>query len=69
MREKIIEGLKAHIQGKMYKHITNVHVLLEKPIGVAEHPDIVDTIESELSMLADCVDKLEVLNKFFNENN
>jgi hypothetical protein len=51
----------------MYKHITNVHVLLEKPTGVAEHPDIVDTIESELSMLADCVDKLEVLNKFFKE--
>ena len=65
MREKIIEGLKAHIQGKMYKHITNVHVLLEKPTGVAEHPDIIETIEKELAFIAEYDDKLEMLTKYF----
>ena len=38
---------------------------LEKGVGVPEHPDIMDTIEKELAIIAEYDDKLEVLKKYF----
>jgi hypothetical protein len=39
--------------------------LLENPVGVAEHPDIMETIEKELGMIAEYHDKLEMLETYF----
>ena len=47
------------------KHKTNVEVLLQKPVGVAEHPDTLETIEKELRIIADYDDQLEMLKKYF----
>ena len=33
--------------------------------GAIKHPDIIDTIEKELDVVADYEDKLNVLNKYF----
>ena len=33
--------------------------------GVAEHPDIMETIEKELGIIAEYDDKLSVLKKYF----
>ena len=38
---------------------------LENTVGVAEHPDIMDTIEKELAIIAEYDDKLNVLEKYF----
>ena len=51
MREKIIEAIKKHAEGHIEKHKTNVEVLLEKTVGIAEHPDTLETIEKELVLL------------------
>ena len=40
MRDTILKAFKSHAQGHIDKHIANVEVLLEKPVGVAEHPDL-----------------------------
>ena len=65
MREDLIKAsqlpFKAHIQ----KHKVNVENLLENSVGVAEHPDIMDSIEKELEIMAEYEDKLEILNKYF----
>ena len=45
MRAQIIEALKKHAEGHIEKHKTNVEVLLQKTAGIAEHPDILETIE------------------------
>jgi hypothetical protein len=47
----------------------NIETLLEKGVGVAEHPDIMDTIEKELEIMAEYDDKLSVLNKYFSIDN
>ena len=39
--------------------------MLDRPNGVAEHPDIIATIEAELSKIAEYEDKLTVLKKYF----
>lgn len=67
MRNEIIKALIAHAQGHIAKHVANVEILLEKAQGIAEHPDVLETIEKELSIIADYDDQLEMLNKYFNK--
>jgi hypothetical protein len=49
------------------KHRINVENYLRNGVGVAEHPDIMDSIEIELAHMAEYEDKLEMLNKYFGE--
>ena len=65
MREQMIEALKKHAEGHIEKHKTNVEVLMQKPVGVAEHPDTLATIEKELAIIAEYDDQLEMINKYF----
>jgi hypothetical protein len=64
-RNNMIEALKAHAQGHIKKHKMNVEVYLNNPVGVGEHPDILEAIEKELKVIAEYDDQLEVLNKYF----
>ena len=65
MREKIIKSLIAHAKGHIEKHKTNIEILLQKGVGVAEHPDTLETIEKELAIIAEYHDQIEVLEKYF----
>jgi hypothetical protein len=65
MRDKIKHVLEQHLQAHIDKHILNVEILLDKGVGVAEHPDIMGTIEKELEEISNYHDKLEVLRKYF----
>jgi hypothetical protein len=65
MRDQILAASKLHFQAHMEKHRVNVEILLEKGVGVAEHPDIMETIESELAQMAEYADKLEMLQEYF----
>ena len=69
MREDLINASKLHFRAHIEKHRINVETLLEKGVGVAEHPDIMDTIEKELGIIAEYDDKLNVLNKYFDDSN
>ena len=61
----MIEALKKHAEGHIEKHKVNVDVLLEKTAGIAEHPDTLETIEKELKIIAEYVDELQMLDKYF----
>ena len=65
MRKDLIEVSKLHFKAHVEKHRINVENLLEKGVGVAEHPDIMDTIEKELGIISEYDDKLSVLKKYF----
>ena len=67
MRKDLIEASKLHFKAYVEKHRVNVETLLEKGVGVAEHPDIMETIEKELSIIAEYDDKLSVLEKYFSK--
>ena len=68
MRDKLIESVRSYLQGNIDKHCANLENLLEYHVALAEHPDIIDTIEKELKVVADFEDKLNVLNKYFIKN-
>ena len=65
MRKEILDASRLHFKAHIEKHRINVENLLKNPTGVAEHPDIMVTIEKELEIIAEYDDKLEVLDKYF----
>jgi hypothetical protein len=69
MRSDLIKASKLHFQAHIEKHRINVENLLENGVGVAEHPDIMETIEKELEIIAEYDDKLSILDKYFSIDN
>ena len=65
MKAKIIESLIAHAEGHIKKHKANIDIFLENPAGVAEHPDVLETIEKELKIIAEYDDQINMLKKYF----
>ena len=65
MRKKILDASRLHFKAHIEKHRINVENLLQKGVGVAEHPDIMETIEKELEIIAEYDDKLEMIDKYF----
>ena len=48
----------------MNSHIANIEVMVTNPVGVGDHPTIVDTVEKELGALEHANGKLNVLVKY-----
>ena len=65
MRDELIKASRIHFKAHIEKHRINVENLLNNSVGVAEHPDLMDSIEKELDHISEYNDKLEVLNKYF----
>lgn len=63
-RGRILETVRTHAKAHIDKHLLNVEVLVGSHVGVAEHPDIIETIEKELKMAAEYQDILDMLDKF-----
>ena len=63
MRSQIVEAVRKHAEGHIEKHKTNVEVLMQKPVGIGEHGDILTEIEKELKVIAEYDDQLQMLDK------
>ena len=65
MRKQILKASRLNFQARIERHRLNVENLLTNLVGVAEHPDILDTVEKELEIIAEYDDKLSVIKKYF----
>ena len=65
MRDMILQALKSKLLGDVNSHIANIEVMMTNPVGVGDHPTIVDTIDKELSALEHANGKLNNLVRFF----
>ena len=68
MRDMILQALKTKLLGQMNGHIANIEVMMTNPVGVGDHPTIIDTIEKELAALDSENGKLNVLVKYLERN-
>ena len=64
-REDLLKVSEKHFEAQVEKHRINVEVLLENNVGLADHADIMGTIEKEFMIIAEYDDKLSVLKKYF----
>lgn len=67
MRQQLINASILHYQAHIEKHRINVEVMLANPTAIPEHSDIMAAIEIEVTHIAEYMDKLEVMEKFFKE--
>ena len=67
MRKEIIGVLKQHFEAHILKHKMNVDIMMSNPMAIPEHTDLMDAIEKEVSQIAEYMDKLEVMEKYFKE--
>ncbi len=65
MRDMLLQALKTKLLGQMNGHIANIEVMMTNPVGVGDHPTIIDTIDKELTALEHANGKLNVLVKYF----
>ncbi len=67
MRQQLIAALKEHFQAHITKHKMNVEIMLRNPTAIQDHADIMEAIEKEVGLIAEYMDKLEVMGKYFND--
>ena len=65
MRDKLIKSTESFLQGHIDKHIANIENLLNNNVALAEHPDIIETLDKEIDIMSSYEDKLSVLKKYF----
>ena len=64
MRDQIIGALANHFSAHIDKHRINVEIMLENPMAIHDHTDLMSAIENQLTQIAEYMDKLEALEIF-----
>ena len=62
LSKELIEALSNQYRGNIQAARANVRVYLENPAGIGEHPDIIQSIDSQIQIIADNQEKLDILN-------
>lgn len=65
MKKQILEASRLHFQAHIQKHKTNIDIMLNNPMAIHDHTDLMTAIEMELEHIAEYEDKLSVLEKYF----
>jgi hypothetical protein len=64
----IYQALKAQYEAQKLKALANIKILVENPVGVAEHPDTISTLTSQVEDLAHADEVIGCLEKYFEQN-
>ena len=62
LRDRLVSALVAKYQAQILEAQANIDVLLETRVGVAEHPGLIETLDIEVTKLAEAEDKLGTVN-------
>ena len=62
LSRELIEALSNQYRGNIQAARANVRVYLENPAGIGEHPDIIQSIDSQIQIIADNQEQLDILN-------
>lgn len=66
LKEVMINAAKKHAEAEIDLHKANIEVYMQQVVGIGEHSDVIETIQKELDKMAMAHDRLEMLNKYFN---
>ena len=67
MRTEIISVLKQNFEAQILKHKMNVDIMLNNPMAIHDHTNLMDAIEKEVAQIAEYQDKLEIMENYFKE--
>ncbi len=69
MRQRVIQMLRSQAEAERQKALLSLDLLMERSVGIGDHStgDFYKNAEEALQMLVDAEDKLEVLERHFNQ--
>ena len=62
LSRELIDGLEQLYRGNIAAAKANVKVYLTNPMGIGEHPDIIQSLDSQIEIIANNQEKLDILN-------
>ena len=65
---QLIKAARMHAEGELKRAKTNIMVYMNNSTGIGEHSDIVEAIQKELSTMGSAHERLEMIDKYFNDN-
>ena len=66
--DALIHAAKKQAEGELAVHKANIEVYKTMPAGIGEHSDITEAVIEELNKLAAADDRLEMINKYFQDD-
>ena len=66
--DALINAAKKQAEGEVAVHLANIEVYKTMPAGIGEHSDVTEAVIAELDKLAAADDRLEMLDKYFKDN-
>jgi hypothetical protein len=61
----LLEALVKKLEGEIAVGKANVLAYQRNPVGIGEHPEIVQAVESEILKIAEAEDKISTIQKHF----
>ena len=65
----VIDALKAKYTAERLEAIANLQVYLSSPVGVGEHPNIVQECDKLIGIIGEAEDKLQTVVNLVNQSN
>ena len=66
---KFISALSKRYEAEIETAKANIDVYIRNPAGIGEHPDLAAAVDSQVGLIANAEDKLEVLKKHYTKEN
>jgi len=67
MQDSKVYALKKYYKALVVMHKSELDVFIEKPVAVGDHGNLIETMDSIVTKIADAEDKLRVLEDFYYE--
>ena len=65
LRENMLDAFIAYCEGNIEKTKIDIEVYLNNPVGIGEHPDIMEALEKKMQELAEYDELLSVAHQYF----
>ena len=60
-----LKALKLQYESEIEKAKANIDVYVRSSVGIGEHPDLVDAIDTQMQKLSEAEDKLTTIRHFY----
>ena len=67
MKEQLKRAARMHAEGELERAKTNVMVYMNQSVGIGEHPDLVQAVESQVDKYVHALEMVEGVNSILGE--
>ena len=68
IREAMIKALRKKYEADIEEAKATAEVYLHRPVGIGEHPQLVEELDKLINTIAEAEDKLTVINNRFDDD-